>query len=133
MKRNVRRPGIVVTTGGQGVVSHAGARLLCELADDVGLTEALSEAMAPTKQRRRGHDRGQVLVDMAVAIADGATTLSDVRVLGDQPGLFGDVASVPTMWRTLEATDRSALERIEAARASARVAAGRPGWTRAST
>ena len=105
MKRNARRPGIVVTTGGQGVVSHAGARLLCELADDVGLTEALSEAMAPTKQRRRGHDRGQVLVDMAVAIADGATTLSDVRVLGDQPGLFGDVASVPTMWRTLEATD----------------------------
>ena len=106
MKRNARRPGIVVTTGGQGVVSHAGARLLCELADDVGLTDALSEAMAPTKQRRRGHDRGQVLVDMAVAIADGATTLSDVRVLGDQPGLFGDVASVPTMWRTLEATDR---------------------------
>ena len=86
MKRNARRPGIVVATGGQGVVSHAGKRLLCELADDVGPTEALSEAMAPTKQRRRGHDRGQVLVDMAVAIADGATTLSDVRVLGDQPG-----------------------------------------------
>ena len=127
MKRNARRPGIVVTTGGQGVVSHAGARLLCELADDVGLTEALSVAMAPTKQRRRGHDRGQVLVDMAVAIADGATTLSDVRVLGDQPGLFGDVASVPTMWRTLEATDRSALERIEAARASARAAAWAAG------
>ena len=66
-----------------------GVRLFCELADDVGLTEALSEAMAPTKQRRCGHDRGHVLVDMAVAIADGATTLSDVRVLGDQPGLFG--------------------------------------------
>ena len=127
MNRNARRPGIVVTTGGQGVVSHAGARLLCELADDVGLTEALSEAMAPTKQRRRGHDRGQVLVDMAVAIADGATTLSDVRVLGDQPGLFGEVASVPTMWRTLEATDASALERIEAARASARATAWAAG------
>ncbi len=116
-----------MTTGGQGVVSHAGARLLCELADDVGLTEALSEAMAPTKQRRRGHDRGQVLVDMAVAIADGATTLSDVRVLGDQPGLFGEVASVPTMWRTLEATNHSALERIEAARANARATAWAAG------
>ena len=127
MNRNARRPGIVVTTGGQGVVSHAGARLLCELADDVGLTEALSDAMAPTKQRRRGHDRGQVLVDMAVAIADGATTLSDVRVLGDQPGLFGEVASVPTMWRTLEATDRSALERIEGARANARATAWAAG------
>jgi Transposase DDE domain group 1 len=123
VKRNARRPKLTVTTGGQGVVAHAGARLLCELADDVGLTDALSEAMARSKQRRRGHDRGQVLVDMAVAIADGATTLSDVRVLGDQPGLFGDVASVPTMWRTLEATDRSTLERIGAARARAREAA----------
>ena len=64
---------------------------------------------------------------MAVAIADGATTLSDVRVLGDQPGLFGEVASVPTMWRTLEATNHSALERIEAARANARAAAWAAG------
>jgi hypothetical protein len=118
---------MMVTTGGEGVVSHAGARLLCELADGVGLSDALSEAMAPTKQRRRGHDRGQVLVDMAVAIADGATTLSDVRVLADQPGLFGDMASVPTMWRTLEATDAGTLERIDAARASARAAAWAAG------
>jgi hypothetical protein len=118
---------MMVTTGGEGVVSHAGARLLCELADGLGLSDALSEAMAPTKQRRRGHDRGRVLVDMAVAIADGATTLSDVRVLADQPGLFGDVASVPTMWRTLEATDTGALERIGAARASARAAAWAAG------
>lgn len=127
MKRNARRPNLMVTTGGQGVVAHAGARLLCDLADELGLSGALSEAMAPTKQRRRGHDRGQVLVDMAVAIADGATTLSDVRVLGDQPALFGDVASVPTLWRTLEATDARALERIEAARAAARAAAWAAG------
>jgi len=127
VKRNVRRPSIVVTTGGAGVVAHAGARLLCELADSLGLSDALSEAMAPTKQRRRGHDRGQVLVDMAVAIADGATTLSDMRVLGDQPDLFGDVASTPTMWRTLQATDAVALGRIEAARANARAAAWAAG------
>ena len=68
--------------------------------------------MAPTKKRRRGHDRGQVLVDLAVAIADGATTISDLRVLADQPALFGDVASVPTTWRTLEAIDAAAQERI---------------------
>ena len=61
--------------------------------------------MAPTKKRRRGHDRGQVLVDLAVAIADGATAISDLRVLADQPALFGEVASVPTAWRTLEAVD----------------------------
>jgi hypothetical protein len=74
----------MVTTGGKGVVSHVGARLLCELAEDLCLTEQLSAAMAPTKRRRRGHDRGEVLVDLAVALADGATTLSDLRVLCDQ-------------------------------------------------
>ena len=134
MKRNARRPNIVVTTGGKGVVAHAGARLLCDLADDVGLTEALSAAMAPTKKRRRGHDRGEVLVDLAVAIADGATTISDLRVLADQPGLFGEVASVPTTWRTLEAIDDSGpgAHRRGPGRGPGRGLGGR-AWTRAST
>ena len=83
--------------------------------------------MAPTKKRRRGHDRGQVLVDLAVAIADGATAISDLRVLADQPALFGDVASVPTTWRTLEAVDEAALERIASARATARAEAWAAG------
>ena len=120
MKRTTRRPRLTVTTGGDGVVAHVGARLLCELADDISLTERLSEAMAPTKQRRRGHDRGEVLVDLAVALADGATTISDLRVLSDQPDLFGEVASVSTAWRTLEAIDEDTLARIAAARAQAR-------------
>jgi DDE family transposase len=127
VKRNPRRPNVTVTTGGQGVVAHAGARLLCDLADELGLTGALSVAMEPTKQRRRGHDRGRVLADMAVAIADGATTLSDLRVLADQPQLFGAVASLATTWRTLEATDDAALDRIAEARASARAAAWSAG------
>jgi hypothetical protein len=118
---------VTVTTGGQGVVAHAGARLLCDLADELGLVGALSAAMAPTKQRRRGHDRGQVLVDMAVAIADGATAISDLRVLADQRALFGDVASVPTTWRTLEAVDAVILERIASARARARAEAWAAG------
>jgi hypothetical protein len=69
VKGNSGRPRVLVTTGGRGVVSHAGARLLCELADGLGLTDGLSAAMAPTKQRRRGHDRGRVLTDLAVAVA----------------------------------------------------------------
>jgi Transposase DDE domain group 1 len=120
MKRTRRRPAIAVTTGAKGVVAHAGARLLCDLADDVGLTEALSDAMSPTKKRRRGHDRGEVLVDLAVAVADGATSIADIRVLSDQPSLFGEVASAPTVWRTLEAIDAETLMRIAAARAAAR-------------
>jgi hypothetical protein len=127
MKTTARLPRLSVTTGGKGVVSHAGCRLLCDLADDLGLTTALSEAMAPTKKRRRGHDRGEVLVDLAVALADGATTISDLRTLSDQPALFGDVASVATTWRTLEAIDDAALERIAQARARARKVAWEAG------
>jgi len=127
MKTTARLPRLSVTTGGKGVVAHAGCRLLCDLADDLGLTEALSQAMAPTKKRCRGHDRGEVLVDLAVALADGATTISDLKTLSDQPALFGDVASVATTWRTLEAIDDSALERIASARARARKAAWEAG------
>src|SRR5271157_3521161 len=123
MKANPIRPRLSVTTGGKGVVSHVGARLLVDLAGKLGLTEQLSIAMAPTKKRRRGHDRGDVLVDLAVALADGATAISDVRVLAHQPGVFGEVASVPTTWRTLEAIDVDTLARIAGARAEARRAA----------
>ncbi|MGH9279696.1 MAG: transposase, partial [Acidimicrobiales bacterium] len=120
MNRNVARPALKVTSDGKGVVGHAGARLLSDLADEVGLSQALSEAMAATKRRRRGHDRGQVLVDLAVMIADGGEAISDLAVLRDQPKLFGDVASTPTAWRALEAVDDAAQERIAAARAAAR-------------
>jgi len=120
VKRNQSRARLKVSADGRGVVGHAGARLLADLADRVGLTSGLSTAMAPTKQRRRGHDRGQVLTDLAVMIAGGGTTISDLAVLRDQPSLFGDVASTPTAWRTLDAVDGEALERIAAARAKAR-------------
>ena len=94
--------------------------MVCDLADGLGLTEALSVAMAPTKQRRRGHDRGRVLVDLAVMLADGGETISDLAVLRDQPQLFGEVASLATAWRTLDAVNDEALDRIATARAAAR-------------
>jgi Transposase DDE domain group 1 len=127
VKRRRRRPALKVTGDGTGVANHAGTRVLADLADAVGLTAALSAAMAPTKQRRRGHDRGEVLVDLAVAIADGAETISDLAVLRDQPELFGTVASHPTAWRTLAAIDNDVLERIKTARAEARAKAWAAG------
>ena len=109
-----------VTGGGRGLVNHAGARLLSDVADDIGLTIGLSVALAPTKQRRRGHDRGEVLRDLAVMVADGGTRISDLAVLRNQLRLFDDVASTPTAWRTLEAIDEGVLEQIAVARAHAR-------------
>jgi hypothetical protein len=127
VKRRRRRPVLKVTGDGSGVANHAGARLLVDVADAVGLSRGLSVAMASTKQRRRGHDRGEVLVDLAVALADGAETISDLATLRDQPELFGPVASHPTVWRTLAAVDEAALERIKTARAQARARAWAAG------
>jgi hypothetical protein len=132
VKRKRTRPRLLVTADGTNVVGHAGARVLSDLADACGLTEGLSAAMAPTKSRRRGHDRGQVLADLAVMIADGGDAISDLAVLRNQPELFGEVASTPTAWRTLEAIDAAALERIAEARAAARkrvwAAGANPGF-----
>jgi hypothetical protein len=47
-------------------------------------------------------DRGWVLADLAVAVADGATAIDDIRALRDQGDLFGHVASTSTAWRCLE-------------------------------
>src|SRR4051794_33396482 len=127
VKRRRRRVALSVTGDGTGLANHAGARLLADLADAVGLTAAASAAMAPTNQRRRGHDRGVVLTDLIVAIADGAETISDLATLRDQPDLFGPVASHATVWRTLEAVDDAALERIKSARAEARANAWAAG------
>jgi hypothetical protein len=75
-----------VTTDGAGVVGHAGAALLRELADRVGLTRALGWHRAGGRRRNL---QGVVLRDLAVMLADGGDCLSDLAVLGDQPELFG--------------------------------------------
>jgi len=110
----------MVTADGRGVVGHAGARLLADLADATGLSEAMSEALAPLRRRNRGHDPGQVAVDLAVMLADGGEAIADLAVLRNQSELFGPVASDPTAWRILDGIDTAALNRIRAARARAR-------------
>lgn len=112
---------------GSGVVNHAGTRLVADLASVLGVDAGLSEAMASTKQRCRGHDRGEVLCDMAIAIADGSKTISDLATLRDQPELFGPVASHATTWRALKAVDETVLEMVKAARAQARKRAWEAG------
>ncbi|MBV9160434.1 MAG: IS1380 family transposase [Pseudonocardiales bacterium] len=111
--------GLSVEVGGHGVVSHVGSGLLRLVADRVGLTSALSTALA-----RPGfwpvHDRGRVLSDLAVLIADGGTTISAINTLRHQGELFGSVASDTTVWRALEELTPARLRTIAAARARVR-------------
>jgi hypothetical protein len=111
---------VKVTGDGKGVSGHAGALLLAELADRVGLTDGLSVAMAHTRRRRSRHDPGVVLAHLAVSLADGGDCLADVAVLRNQPELFGQVASDPTVFRVIDSIHADGLRNIAAARATAR-------------
>ena len=111
---------VEVSSDGEGLVSHAGAFLLSELADRIGLTRALSEVMAPTRERRSAHDPGVVLRDLCVAIADGGDCVADLGVLAGQEDLFGRVASESTAHRVIRSISPTQLEAIRAARAKAR-------------
>jgi hypothetical protein len=109
-----------VTSGGTGLVGHAGAVLLRKAADQAGLAADLSAVL-----RKAGTspllDRGIVLVSMAVAIALGATSMSDIAVLAHLAPVLGDAPSGPTIRRALDlAGAPGMLDRIARARARAR-------------
>ncbi len=119
MKHTSWSTGLSFSADGSGVVAHAGNVATRLLADQVGLTGALSAAMS-----RRGftptHDRGRVLVDVAVLIAGGGEAIADIDVLRHQGEVLGSVASAPTVWRALDEVTPAAAKRIDKARAKVR-------------
>ncbi|MGW2770839.1 IS1380 family transposase, partial [Streptomyces sp. NPDC001275] len=70
------RPKLVVSADGQGVVSHAGSRLLADLADATGLTSAFTDAPRRLRPRGTGHGPGRIAVDLAVMLADGGEAIA---------------------------------------------------------
>ncbi|MGH3846751.1 MAG: IS1380 family transposase, partial [Pseudonocardiaceae bacterium] len=66
------------------------------------------------------HWPGEVLRDLAVTIADGGDALAHLAALRDQGALFGQVASDPTAWRTVQRVDDGHLDRLRQTRARAR-------------
>ena len=122
VQRDGRGFTVDVSADGDGVVSHAGAALLAEVADRVGLTQELSRALAAVRERRGRHDPGRVIRDLAVMLADGGDCLSDLRAVRDQQPLFGSVASDSTAFRLVDriANDPGLLDAVRTARARAR-------------
>jgi hypothetical protein len=100
---------------------------LALVADRVGLTGGLCEALDGTRQRRSGHEPGRVFCDLAVMLADGGRCVSDLRALAGQSSLFGEVASVSTARRVVLSVGEEELARIRAARAAARARAWAAG------
>ena len=122
VQRDGRNFTVEVAADGDGLVSHAGTALLAQVADKLGLTNALSLRLAGLKQRRRGHDPGRVIRDLAVMLADGGECVSDLGTVRDQEALFGAVASDSTAFRMIDriASEPELLEGLRAAHARAR-------------
>jgi Transposase DDE domain group 1 len=127
----VQREGLVdklhVSADGTGQVGHSGSALLVGAADRLGLTRALSAAMAPTRERRSAHDPGVVLRDLMAMLADGGDCLADMGALRDQADLFGSVSSDSTAFRVIDSIDSECLERLREALAGARAQAWKLG------
>jgi hypothetical protein len=110
---------------GHGVVSHAGAVALARTAERTGLSGALSKALSPWHKPLASHDPGKIVCDLAVALAIGGDCLADIGLLRAEPGVFGAVASDPTVSRlitALAADAPKALAAIAATRAATRAA-----------
>ncbi len=125
MKRTSWSAGLFVSADGVGVVAHAGSVAIRLLADRTGLTTELSKAMA-CRSFTPVHDRGRVLADVAVMLADGGEAIADIDVLRHQAGVLGPVASPPTVWRALDEVSTARLKKIATARARVR----RHVWSR---
>ena len=92
------------------------------MADQLGLTRALSRELAGVKQRRRGHDPGRVFRNLAVMLVDGGECVSDLGAVREQDALFGAVASDSTAFRMIDrvASEPGLLDALRAAHAHAR-------------
>lgn len=89
MMRYGRSVTVEVTADGAGLVSHPGSALVAQVADKPGLARALSTHLGVIKQRRRGHDPGRVIPDLAVMLADGGACVADLAAVREQHTLFG--------------------------------------------
>ena len=119
MQHNGWDHGLKVTDDGAGLAGHGGGVLLRKLADQCGLTAALEVALARTGTFPQ-LSRGVVLVSMAIAIALGATSMSDIAVLAQLAPVLGAAPSSCTVRRALGLADTKTLARIAQARARIR-------------
>ena len=116
---------LVVRADGRNLLGHAGVVLLRKVADRVGLTRALA-AVLPRGVGPGWRDRGMALVQLACAIALGATNVLEAEQLQHHwRPLFPRPVSDSTLRRTLEAIDGSVVARVERVRAAIR----RVVWT----
>ena len=119
---------VKVEPDGSGVVAHVGLHALGSFADRLGLGHCLSGAIPVRGERLPLHDRGNVLVQMALVLAGGGESCLDVEHLRAQEDLFGSVPSDSTVWRTFHQLSAETLVGLREALAPVRAQV----WQRSS-
>jgi hypothetical protein len=124
-------PPVRVESGPCKAVGQAGGVLLTKTITAAGLDTALAEALAPWHTPLAVHSPHKIVLDLAVTLALGGDCLADIALLRGEPGVYGLVASDPTVSRMITrlAADPNVLTAIHRARAAARAKV----WQRAQT
>jgi hypothetical protein len=121
-------PRVRVDTSATAAIGQAGGVLLIRTVAVTGLDRALSAALSGWRKPLAVHDPGKIITDLALSLALGGDCLADLAVLRAEPGVYGRVASDPTVSRaiaTLAGDAPAVLKAIDTARAAAREQAWR--------
>ena len=119
---------VKVEPGGTGVVAHVGLHALGCFADRLAVGDSLSARIPALGERLPVHDRGKVLVHIALMLAGGGESCADIEHLRLQPDLFGLVPSDSTVFRTFHQLDETTRAGIAEAMAALRSTV----WARSS-
>ncbi|MGL5249106.1 MAG: IS1380 family transposase [Brooklawnia sp.] len=127
MQHNGLYPRVHVDRAQVPAVGQAGGLLLVETVRATGLDRVLSTELAGWRKPFAVHDPGKIICDLALTLALGGDCLADIAHLRDEPGIYGRVASDPTVSRLVSrlATD---ADHAVAAIGRARQAARRTAW-----
>lgn len=97
-------PSVPVTFTGQSLVSHAGAKVLCDFIDALGFRPLCEDRLGQFVPAGAVHRPGRVLGSLAVMLAAGGEHASDLDILRSSPAVFGQLPSNATVSRFFERT-----------------------------
>lgn len=92
-------PSVPASLTGQSLVSHAGLNVLTSFLDATGFGALCEDRFSQFVPERAVHRPGRILGSLAVMLAGGGEHVSDLDVLRNSPGLFGQVPSNATVSR----------------------------------